>query len=167
YRGVPDKVDTNIAINGLTDAINDLDTLLRQINGLHDKTITINEHVYTYQDPANTFHGYALGGMRRAAVGMYIPPRDPGTVLVGEPQTGGEMLTPLRGISQAAAMMQTKVIGDAYGFDVVPRHGGGGSTSINITVSASGGGSDLDRAMSSWFMGAVRKGDIQITASRN
>jgi len=81
YASVPDKVNTDIAINGLTNAIEDLDTLLRQINGLHDKDITIAEHVYTYQDPSQTFHSYrATGGIVGAAGGG---PRG-GLVEVGE-----------------------------------------------------------------------------------
>lgn len=165
YRNVPDKVDTSIAINGLTDAINDLDQLLRQINGLHDKTITINEHVYTYTAPSQTFHGFALGGIRRAQVGMLIPPSSPGTVLTGEPQTGGEALIPLRGISQmrAAALGQVAMAG--YGLDVVPRgypsSGWGGKVQVEMSIT----GDTRD-----WLGGAVmegfRTGRIQIRASQ-
>lgn len=39
YENVPDKVDTSIAVEGLTDAITDLDTLLRQLLGLPPKKV--------------------------------------------------------------------------------------------------------------------------------
>lgn len=52
-----------------------------------------------------THHDYAIGGFvsGAAADGMFLPPRDPGTILAGEPQTGGEWLIPQQGISQARA----------------------------------------------------------------
>lgn len=42
YRKVPGKVNTLVAMEGLTKAITDLNETLRLINGLHDKTVTIN-----------------------------------------------------------------------------------------------------------------------------
>lgn len=167
YRAVPDKVDTSIAIQGLTDAINDLDTLLRQINGLHDKTITIQEHVYTYTAPNQTFHGYALGGIRRAQVGMLIPPSSPGTVLTAEPQTGGEALIPLRGISQMRAAQLGQVAMGGYGLDVVPRgyqmgRSGGGGTFRHEWVF----GGNVDSAFATAVMKLQRTGDLQITTTR-
>jgi hypothetical protein len=61
YKEVPDDVNTDIAMHGLTDALNDLDDLLRKINGI-PKNITIREHVYSYTSPSQTFHGLATGG---------------------------------------------------------------------------------------------------------
>jgi hypothetical protein len=119
YRGIPKQVDTNIAINGLTSAIEGLTRLIREINGIKDKTVNVT--VY-YRSKGQSLNApLARGGIRRAAVGMVIPPSDPGTTLVGEPQTGGEVLTPLRGITQARAMQLSQVAGNSYGFDVVPR----------------------------------------------
>jgi len=144
-----------------------LDQLLRQINGLHDKTITINEHVYTYTDPSHTFHGFALGGIRRAQVGMLIPPSSPGTVLTGEPQTGGEALIPLRGISQMRAAELGQVAMGGYGLDVVPRGyrsaGGGGDGGTLRVELAFAGGND---ALPSLLMKMQRTGDLQLTATR-
>lgn len=120
YRNVPDKVDTSIAINGLTEAINDMNDLTRLINHLPSRTITIQNVVYTNQPADQLHHGLAMGGIRRAAVGMIIRPRDPGT-LVGEPQTGGEAMIPLRGISQMRAAALGQVAVGGYGLDVVPR----------------------------------------------
>ncbi len=124
YAGVPDQVNTDIATRGLSEAIGGLDDLIRRLNGLPArKDITIEYHVVGLS--GSLHHDFAQGGVRRAAVGMIIPPSDPGTVLAAEPQTGGEVLTPLRGISRNRAMALTQTVGNAYGFNVVPRSGGG------------------------------------------
>jgi len=103
YRQVPGKVDTDIAMNGLTDAINDLDDLIRMLNGLPPrKTITITTKVTT-----GVGHGVAgaraLGGqLPHAAEGAFFGPSDPG-ILIAEPSTHGEWLIPQAGISQQRA----------------------------------------------------------------
>lgn len=144
YKGIPHQVDTDIAINGLTSAINGLADLIRLINGIHDKTVTVY-----YRTKGQSLNApLAHGGIRRAAVGMLIPPSDPGTTLVGEPQTGGEALIPLRGISQSRAMDLAQTVGNAYGFRVSAAHGyadmrsagqmgwsgGGGPTQLELTL---------------------------------
>lgn len=168
YRSIPDKVDSNIAINGLTDAINDMNDLTRLINHLPSRTITIQNVVYTNQPADQTYHGYALGGIRRAQVGMLIPPSSPGTVLTAEPQTGGEALIPLRGISQMRAAALGQVAMGGYGLDVVPRgyrsaprFGGDGGT-LRVELAFAGG----NDALSSLLMKMQRTGDLQITATR-
>jgi hypothetical protein len=42
YKNVPDKVNTEIAINGLSEAINNLNQTLKLINNIHDKSVTIS-----------------------------------------------------------------------------------------------------------------------------
>jgi hypothetical protein len=150
YRGIPKKVDTDIAINGLTSAINGLADLIRQINGIHDKTVTVTVK-QVGDNPKGQSRGgsWASGGIRRAAVGMILPPSDPGTVLSAEPQTGGEALIPLRGISQGRAMSLAQTVGDSYGFSVSSGRGGGG---IALTLVFSGGNDDfLNRAVQRGF----------------
>lgn len=119
YRGVPKKVDTDIAMHGLTDAIDRLNETIRLVNGLKNKDVYVTYHYKIAGQSLNA--PMAKGGVRRAAIGMVIPPSDPGTTLVGEPQTGGEVLTPLRGITRGRAMQLSQVAGNAHGFDVVPR----------------------------------------------
>ena len=74
--------------------------------------------------------GYvAPGGIIHAAEGL-LPPRSPGTlVLAGEPQTGGEVMIPQRGISQARAAALGTVAMAPYGMTVglAGSSGGGGS----------------------------------------
>ena len=162
YRGIPKRVDTDIAINGLTAAINGLSDLIKQINGIHDKTVTIYYRTMGQSMNAPLAHG----GIRRAAVGMVIPPSDPGTTLVGEPQTGGEALIPLRGISQSRAMGLAQYVGNAYGFSV-SSSGGGGGAGISITIS---GGDDLTSAMLSKLRYTVRNGyggNVQVALGAN
>lgn len=144
YKNIPHKVDTDIAINGLTHAIEGLTDLIKQINGIHDKTVTIY-----YRTQGQSLNApLAHGGIRRAAVGMVIPPSDPGTTLVGEPQTGGEALIPLRGISQGRAMGLAQTVGDAYGFSVSSSR----SSALSLTLVFSGGNDDfLNRAVQRGF----------------
>lgn len=130
YRGVPSKVNTEIALLGLTEAINNLANLMADINHIPrrvDVTVTTNyvanrQSVYSSQVPKFN----ATGAIRTAATGLIVAPSDPGT-LIGEPQTGGEALIPLRGVSQSRAMSLAQVVGNNYGFDVSTR---GGSTAM-------------------------------------
>lgn len=169
YKGVPAEVNTNIAMNGLESAIRQLNETIRLINGLHDKTITLTvKQVGDNPKGQSRGGGWATGGIRRAQVGMILPPSDPGTVLAAEPQTGGEALIPFQGISQGRAMSLMQQVGAGYGLSVSASHGGlGGTGNIGLTIATAPGGSNLDQAMSSWFMGAVRTGQIQITAKKN
>jgi hypothetical protein len=133
YRGVPAEVNTNIALNGLESAIRSLERLIREINNIPDRTVNVTVYYHTKGQSLNA--PLEKGGIRRAAVGMIIAPSDPGTTLVGEPQTGGEALIPLRGISQSRAMELAQVVGDSHGFDVTAR----GARSYGFNVSADGG----------------------------
>jgi ribosome-associated translation inhibitor RaiA len=108
YRGVPDKVKTDIETNGLVSAINNLGNLLAKINGLdgRDFGFTVTERHVVVEDRRVT-HGsntaYALGGqLPHAAAGAFFGPTDPG-VIIAEPQTHGEWMIPQAGISQQRA----------------------------------------------------------------
>ena len=141
YKGIPKKVDTAIAIEGLTTAINDLATLIRQINGIHDKTVTLTvKQVGDNPKGQSRGGGYALGGIRRAQVGMILPPTDPGFVLSAEPQTGGEALIPFQGISQGRAMSLMQQVGSGYGLNVSAA--GGSGAAIALTFAFAGNTSD-------------------------
>lgn len=125
YKNIPDTVNTTIAMEGLTKAISQLDETLRLINGLHDRTITVTvKQVGDLPRGQSRGAGWATGGIRRAQTGMVVPPSDPGTILMGEPQTGGEALIPLRGISQPTAMGLLNTAGAGYGLSVSPNGGG-------------------------------------------
>lgn len=168
YRGIPTRVDTAIAIEGLTNAINDLDDLLRRLNHIPSrKDVTIYTHTGTVggkEGPAF----YAQGGIRHAAEGLIVPPRNPGTVLFGEPQTGGEAFIPLRGISQHAAMGLAQTVGNAYGFQVSRQSSGGwsGSGAVRHEFVVTGDVGSLERVAADAFMGLVRTGKVQIRSSQ-
>lgn len=180
YKSVPDTIKTDIKMQGLTDAINGLDDVLRRINHLPPrKQVNIDVVVGGQIGLAETLLGAgiigslapkhkAMGGIRHAATGMIVGPSDPGT-LIGEPQTGGEALIPLQGIAptRAAGLAQTALRG--YGYDVTPRiptalFGGGGH---------SGGGNGMrvelvvngDSALGSLLLKMSRTGDLRIHAS--
>jgi hypothetical protein len=166
YRSVPDNVDTDVRTHGLQEAINSLEDAIRLANHLDGRVsvLTIEErHRTTYDNataPSNVSHGMAKGGVIRAAQGLVsgiLAPRSPGTlILAGEPQTRGEVLAPLSGITQQRAMGLAATIGDAYDFSVTPngyghfaapsggRAGSGGGNSYTINVSVPVGGSPAD-----------------------
>src|SRR5436305_15160617 len=59
YRSLPAKVDTDIAMNGLTEAINGLADLIRQINGIPTHKTTSVDIVYHdpgYRDAQGVYH---------------------------------------------------------------------------------------------------------------
>lgn len=126
YRGIPKRVDTDIAINGLTAAIDRLADLIRLINGIHDKTVTVTVKQVGDAPRGQSRGGqFSQGGIRRAASGMIIAPSDPGTILTAEPPTGGEALIPLQGIGQGRAMSLMQQVGNGYGLSVSQMGGGG------------------------------------------
>lgn len=182
YENVPDHVNTTIAVEGLTKAIEDLNATIRLINGIHDKQATISvTTVYHTKGSPNVGEGgtqvlkgaFAKGGIRHAATGLIIGPSDPGT-LIGEPQTGGELLLPLQGIStaRAASLAQRGLAG--YGLDVVPRSGhipphlfgGGGAAGTatpQLVYNGSSGG--LDGMFVTWLAQKLRTGELHLVVS--
>lgn len=188
YRSVPDTIKTQVEMHGLTEAIHDLDDVLRRINGLPPrKTVDIVVAVSGQIGAAEQLLGASIAGsaapkqkhggkfnargaIRHAATGLIVGPSDPGT-MIGEPQTGGEALIPLQGISQARAAMLAQTAVRGYGLDVVPRtrvpaglFGGGGSGgALKVTVEFGGA---VDTAMGTAFMRLLRTGDVQIKASQ-
>lgn len=165
YDNVPDKVSTLIAVDGLSSALNRLGDILIKMNHLDGREFSstytlVYRHTGSVggkEDPSK----YAQGGIRRAASGMVVAPSDPGSVLFGEPETGGEALIPLRGIPQARAMTLAQTVGDAHGFDVVQRGGHAPRpVSVSVELKATGTGRGLWAAMHE----AVRTGDLQLVA---
>lgn len=132
YKNVPGKVNTIMAIQGLTEAINGLADLLRLINHIpSNKTTTITTRFVTTGSRAGQMLSGqsrlggqgAQGAIRMADGGALVAPSNPGTFLFAEPQTGGEAFIPLRGITQSRAMGLAQVVGNNYGFDVRSRDG--------------------------------------------
>lgn len=184
YKNVPDNVNTNIQLFGLTTAINDLNTTLKLINNIHDKSATVSvTTVYHTKGSPNVGEGgtqilkgaNAHGGIRHAATGLIIGPSDPGT-LIGEPQTGGEALIPLKGISRARAAMLAQTAVSGYGLDVVPHgsgrrlpnlfgggSGGSGAGTPQLVYSGSGGG--LEGIFVSWMAAQLRTGALQLVVT--
>jgi hypothetical protein len=145
YRNVPDQVNTDIILHGLTQAISDLNTTLRLINGIPAQR-TSNINVVTHYSTIGGLPGltstaallhhqakggvvaYAAGGVDYKASSGILAPSDPGTILAGEPQTGGEAFVPRMGISNERGLALANVAAGWHGGHVVadgPRGGGG------------------------------------------
>lgn len=172
YRQVPDKVDTNIAIKGLTDAINDLNDLIRMLNGLPPlKTVTIHTKYVTTGVAVGVNGARATGGqLPHAAMGAFFPPTDPG-IVIAEPQTHGEWMIPQAGISQQRAY--------DLGSAAMAPHGLAVGRPAMASVGASTGGtlrivlSGADAATQA-FVGGLRAyvqgsygGDVQLALGQN
>lgn len=117
-------------LSTLKDTISKLKTELEKLNGTTAtytvKSVTTDIHYSKIVRPGTDIaSAQAQGGVVKAAQGLVagiLPPSSPGTfVFAGEPQTHGEVMTPLAGISPQRAMGLSQVVGDAYGFDVAPR----------------------------------------------
>ncbi len=103
YRDVPGKVNTDIAINGLTKAINDLRSTLALIAGLHDKEITLTTNrvvidhgtVYRGSDGARLTGSsrYAGGGNAALPWGDFAPSNYAASYFAQTPG-GGSFLGP-------------------------------------------------------------------------
>lgn len=164
YRGIPSKVNTLIATENLTKAINDLAALTRQINGIPtSKTIyvkTIQQYQKTTAGGLDMGLGHQgagrYGAIRMAQGGTVVNPSNPGTFLFGEPETGGEAFIPLRGIPQMRAMSLAQTVGDRYGFDAVPRGGGGGAVVVKVEASIGG----TNRELAGLLLEMQRRGDL-------
>lgn len=171
YGNVPERVQTILATIGLTNALDHLAQILIDFKSLDDKTFKTKYTVTTEyivkhtgtsggkEGGASYSYGMARGGIRKAADGLIVAPSDPGSVLFGEPQTGGEALIPMRGITQDRAYELTQTVAANYGMSV--SRGGGGMQGA-ITVNFSG---DTSGAFASAFMKLVRIGKIQFGAS--
>lgn len=133
---------TNAELATMRGTIAGLNSELKKLDGqkIHFTVSGSEKVTFTSNAPSSFWHGTAKGsvvdtaGVVHAAKGYVsgiLPPRSPGTLmLAGEPETGGEVFAPLRGISQSRAMSLAQVIGDSYGFDVRRRNTAGASASI-------------------------------------
>jgi hypothetical protein len=117
YRNVPDSVNTNIELHGVAQAINNLvDVLCGLIYGLPARRPSTSGYAPSTRTreparpgwkrraaasrrPKGGVTAYAAGGVDYKAGSGILAPSDPGTILAGEPQTGGEVFTPKLGIS--------------------------------------------------------------------
>jgi len=129
YKTIPAAVGTNITTNGLNSALDNAIALHNALDGINGHYYTATIHVVRTGASATAF---ASGGIRRAATGLIVGPSDPGT-LIGEPQTGGEALIPLRGITAGSAAALGEIAMSGYGMTVVPRGAagsGGGATML-------------------------------------
>lgn len=139
---IPKDVKTDINANTKT-ANKQLETFQKKVNGLKGKTITIvvktsGDH---YIPGVGTQLQHRWGGIdyamaRGGALEAHFA-RSP-TVLYGERETGGEAFIPKRGDLGRSRGIAEKVVRDWLGGDVQwgDRRGGGGSSTINVNVTA-------------------------------
>jgi hypothetical protein len=132
YKGIPDTVNTAIATQGLTEAINSLDDAIRLANHLDGRVVkmTIQEEHRTIftgsmAAVASDYHGHASGG--RVAIPGYA--QGGGVIKVGEmgpeylslpAMNGPAYVTPNHAINGAANRGSGEVIGELRVVHVTP-----------------------------------------------
>jgi hypothetical protein len=108
YRNVPGKVETDIATQGLTDAINGLADLIRELNGLPTrKSVEVfvavhDAQLQRTQNAMDRLQGNRWGGIyQHAEEGLLsakvYAPSGPARYAFAEPATGGEAFVPRHG----------------------------------------------------------------------
>lgn len=155
YRGIPDKVNTDIALLGIEEAINRLIELQRRLAGLQtSKEINIRTNYYNNvfgaspnsSSPTSSPHvnpgNRRWGGItEHAQVGLL---REAGAFRSGplyafaEPATGGEAFVPRRGNFDRSMGILDKAA-SWYGARVVAGGMGGGGAMVNATVNINAG----------------------------
>ncbi len=152
YRQIPDKVNSIIAIQGLTDAINHLSDLLSMIYGINGKSFSFKvtenyvKQVSTTLDRLNPNGGVGnrWGGLyEHAADGLLrdakvFTPAGPARYAFAEPSTGGEAFVPRFGDYQRS----TGIIDTAarwYGGRFAPSGAAGGWPGINLNLTVHAG----------------------------
>jgi hypothetical protein len=160
------------AVDAFIDSFRNKDFYITQHVRIVQTGPVSQEGVVTGGVPRVPGTAFAHGGIRHAAAGMIVPPRNPGSILLGEPQTGGEALIPLgSSISDSGAMALAGVVGAHHGFDVgrsarIPPNlfsGGGGAAGQRLELVVSGsGGAGLEAILAVWLAKASRTGDVQI-----
>jgi hypothetical protein len=182
YRAVPDRVNTQIAIEGLSKAISDLDETLRLINGLHSKTVYVDVVTSQVGGPvgavsggrvarANRYGGLyehaAVGKLRDAAISSPIAPA---RYAYAEPATGGEAFIPKHGdISRSRSIWG--YVGQNW-LGMRPTMAGG-TTVNNITIPIAAGmgtnGQELGRQIAEVLRPYIRSaggGNVQVALGK-
>ena len=135
YAAVPDTVNTSIAVQGLTAAVNNLGLLIAKVNGLDGRNygFSITEtHYLVTADMRSSTRGNRWGGIYEHAdmgllnAGIYSP-AGPARYAFAEPATGGEAFVPRFGdYSRSVAILDQAA--RWYGGRFVP--GGSGGTQM-------------------------------------
>lgn len=165
YKGVPKNVDTNIAINGLTDAINSLGDLIAQLNHIdghnYHSTVTTDyidnrksvtgSQVPSYSNPGpptphHDPHPHAAGGIL-----------DPGWNIVGE--EGIEAIYNSGGQQQVFTTAKTRsmMASSSWGGS-----GGGGTVVVSVEAGRNANLTPLGTLINQM----LRNGDIVVKASQ-
>jgi hypothetical protein len=142
YKGVPGKVPTVIALDGVAKAINDLADLLARINHVattHYGSIIITEQYRTSSPyaPGGSVYSSQVpryqekGGIVAAATGLITSSP---TVVFGERRTVREAFIPMRGISDSRGLQLADQAASWHGGMVVPKGSAmaGGAATLQI-----------------------------------
>lgn len=155
YRNVPNRVNTELAMQGLTNAINGLEDVLRLIN-----------HLPPRKDVWVVTHYGSVGGKEgpaKYATGTRSAP--PGLAWVGE--SGPELMSMAGGervfTPTESARLMSNYMSPSHGLSMANMVGGGRSQPMQVVIQLTGG-SDLDRAVVGHVMKSAQVGLLTLPA---
>jgi putative intracellular protease/amidase len=152
YKGIPDTVNTTIATNGLTQAINDLADLIAKINGINNKkyTYTIDGNITYHYTGTDFYHGFGASGGRISgyAAGGFAEGFAKGGRVIKVGEMGPEYLTFGNDAGPMYVTPNSAINGQANSTRQAPQQ-------VEWRVTGDGGLRTLIQA-------AVRGGDIQL-----
>jgi hypothetical protein len=167
YRDVPSEVNTNIAMEGLTKAINDLADLIAKINHVDNKNFH-STYTMIYKTQGHPPIGEQGTIPRVGGYASGTPSAPPGWAWTGE---NGPELMRLRGGEKILNPAQSKALMSAYAPSTSAARlaskvaASSAVAGVNVSVSMSGGQSDFDGFMKAWFLKQIQTGQIAIKAS--
>jgi hypothetical protein len=155
-RSIPHESAIDIQLRGEKVAEDDIRTFKNYLNSIPTSVTTYVDVVQRHSlVPSAIARGgvvaYASGGVHDYKMSLrpdytarsgLLKPSNPGTILAGEPSTGGEVFGPRLGVSHERGLQLAGVLAGWHGGMVVragPMGGGGGSasvTNVNVTVNA-------------------------------
>jgi TP901 family phage tail tape measure protein len=188
YGQMPAAVTTQVNTPGLQTAVDRASRVNNELDRIDGRNATASvnvnvrssqlDHVLNQLERLPGGFGNRMGGLyEHAAVGTLrdaalYSPVNPGRYMIAEPATHGEAFIPKSGNLSRSRAIADYVVGNWLGgsTDWGRGHGGGGGGVAHLVHTfefVSGGVSrPLSQAMSSWFMGAVRDGEIKVKSSQ-
>jgi hypothetical protein len=180
YKDVPGKIQTDIAMNGLTAAIDGLGDLLREIYGLparREVWLTVHHDEITRHIDQDMGHVQRFGGIYQHAAEGLLSAKvysavNPGRYMIAEPATGGEAFVPRFGDYRRSVGILDQA-SRWYGGRFAPAGGmGGGGSMVTVPITINAGmGADgyaLGRQIAETLRPYInsRGGDVQVALGK-
>jgi TP901 family phage tail tape measure protein len=147
YAQMPKSVTTNVKANGASAAASQVRSLKSELSSMKTNwSVTVKTHFETFGKPYSTanpqYGGLAKGGaMIPMAAGGIYPASNPPLIKFAEPETGGELYMPRKGISRSRAQGLLAQGASWYGLGVSAMAQGGVIAAATGLVNVASGSS--------------------------